>query len=101
MLEFKEESFVLVKEHLLHHVVAFNHFEQADDIQITAQFFDAFIKVEILSSRLDLLEAVSFATYKTSQVVAYSIKCVIGEAALIQDLVKDVIKLLALWSLRY
>ena len=82
-------------------MIAFNHFEQADDIQITAQFFDAFIKVEILSGRLNLLEAVSFATYKTSQVVANCIKCVIGEAALIQDLVKDVVQLLALWSLRY
>ena len=37
LLQLQEETFILVKEYLLHHVVVFDHLKQVDNIQIIEQ----------------------------------------------------------------
>ena len=59
----------MIKEHLLHDVVTFDHLEKIDDIEISREFLDALIQIEVCHCTLSFLKGVLTLEAETSKVV--------------------------------
>ena len=65
----QEESLVLIKEHLFHDVVTFDHLKKIDDIEISRELLDALIQIEVCQCALTFLKRVLTLETETSKVV--------------------------------
>ena len=95
----KQESLILVKQHLLHDLVAFDHLEQIDDVKVPTELSYALVEVKILLTCLAFLQAFVAPQAETSEVVGKRLARIVAELALVQDQMENVEQLLPFWLL--
>ena len=82
MLELEEKAVVFCEEHLPHHVIVFDHFEQVYYIKISVEHLNTFLQLWVFFGAY-LLQFASFAADQAFEVVGKRIAGVICELPLV------------------